>query len=612
MFARVVIDSPLAQLDHPFDYTIPDELADSVLVGTRVKVTLGRSKQLLDAFVVDIVEGSDFSSSAVPLTELVSAAPVLRPNIYRFAQAVSKRQASTVAEVLKHAIPNRSVSVEKLWLDNAPVIAPRTVAKPRLSTAICSIGSAENTWIKNLLNMANEKLATGYSVMAIVPDVRDLNLLRAAIPNTVRFVEYQSDLKPSVRYRNFLSCITNDPMLVIGTRSAIYAPLENLGLIFVLDEADSGHREQSSPYVQTRELALIRQQVESCSLHFESNSRSPEIQRLLNLKYLKDETKALRVPKITVLESESRIDSTAWATVRESVRKGPVLIQVARRGESSALFCATCSARASCSQCNGPLWTRVPETPECRWCSAINLHTKCAKCGGSKFRKGLAGSSRTLAQFGRLFPQIPLVEATAERRIERISSRPQIVVATPGAEPEAEGGYQAVIILDAAVHLSKDNLRSEEDAVRLWSKTIGKLSEDGSAVLVGNIGQLGRYLSHWEQAELAQAILRERTELRFPPATRICTLTGTSEAITAAERELRSLDDVECLGPVSVWTRSAVTEQRLIIRFSYARGPIVSDILKAVLLKVSAGSRQNSRGRNLRPLRIIMDDPEVL
>ena len=611
MFARVLIDSPLVQLDHLFDYSVPEELRGLVAPGTRVRVSLGRSRQLLEGFVVETANHSEYADAAVPLAELVSTAPVLRPNILKLAQQVSKRQACNLAEVIKFAIPNRSVAVEKDWLQNHDPAPGKTPKKARLTTSITPVGSAEETWIASLKEQAAAQLAAGFSVIAVVPDARDLNLLRQQLKDSLPCIELNSEQKPSIRYSNFLAAIGSSPKLIFGTRSAIYAPVENLGLIFVLDESDPAHREPSSPYTHTRELALIRQQVDNCSLHFESNSRSPEIQRLLNLGYLEDSSGSGRVPRISIIDSESRIDSVAWATVREALKSGPVLIQVARRGESATLKCSQCLAKARCQKCNGPIWQRSEGMPECRWCSAINLQFKCGECGNSKFRSGLPGSSHTLAKIGRLFPQVSLVEATIDKRVETITDRPQIVVATPGAEPTAASGYRAVVILDAQVTLAKDSLRAPEDTIRVWSKTIAKLGSSGEAVIVGNVGQFTESLSRWDQPAIAQQLLSERTELNFPPAKRICSLTGSPESIERAVQDVSALGVVEILGPVQVWSK-ATSEQRLILRFSYADGPRVAETLKSVLLKVSAGSRQNSRGRNLRPLKLIMDDPDVL
>ena len=79
--ARVAIDSPLPSLDRLFDYQVPDAFVNEVKIGCRVRVSFGRSKKLLDAFVVDLVEKSEFEGKLATIGELVSTFPVLQPNI---------------------------------------------------------------------------------------------------------------------------------------------------------------------------------------------------------------------------------------------------------------------------------------------------------------------------------------------------------------------------------------------------------------------------------------------------------------------------------------------------------------------------------------------------
>jgi primosomal protein N' (replication factor Y) len=117
-----------------------------------------------------------------------------------------------------------------------------------------------------------------------------------------------------------------------------------------------------------------------------------------------------------------------------------------------------------------------------------------------------------------MFPGVKIVESTADQRLQTVSAKAQVVVATPGAEPLAEGGYLAVVILDCDSQLSKDSLRATEDAVRIWSNALALMSSAGRAVLVGLGGKLGQQLALWSQQQLSIDELASRRELKFPPA----------------------------------------------------------------------------------------------
>ncbi|SKC50918.1 primosomal protein N' family DNA-binding protein [Okibacterium fritillariae] len=113
--ARVVIDSPLPQLDHLFDYAIPEKLRGSVVPGVRVKVPLRSANRVAAAYVVEVVETSDFGGALTPLDELVSDVPVLTPEVWSLARRLSERSAGGASDILRLAIPSRQVRVEKAW-----------------------------------------------------------------------------------------------------------------------------------------------------------------------------------------------------------------------------------------------------------------------------------------------------------------------------------------------------------------------------------------------------------------------------------------------------------------------------------------------------------------
>ena len=229
-------------------------------------------------------------------------------------------------------------------------------------------------------------------------------------------------------------------------------------------------------------------------------------------------------------------------------------------------------------------------------------------------KQGRAGSTRTASDFGRAFPGVQIIESTAEQKNVTIKRSHAIVIATPGAEPQVDGGYSAVVILDAARMLARDSLRAEEDAVRYWSNAIASLSETGTAVVVGLEGALAKKLQSWDQIGIAAAALAERRALRFPPAVRIASLSAEPALLADLSEELKLLPDIEILGPVPVLQTGREVESKLIIRFEYSRGAELSAALKGISMRLSAGqSRFNPKsGRAMRPIRIKMDDPEVI
>jgi primosomal protein N' (replication factor Y) len=193
-----------------------------------------------------------------------------------------------------------------------------------------------------------------------------------------------------------------------------------------------------------------------------------------------------------------------------------------------------------------------------------------------------------------------------------VQGKRKIVISTPGAEPDAQHGYSAVIILDAAQALNRDSLRASEEAVREWSNAIAKLAPSGRAVIVGIPNHLGQRLALWQQREIARDELETRRELNFPPHLRLGSIEGPVATIAALVEEI-SVEGVEFLGPISMRSKTGQEQQRLVMKYSYSAGAQLADALRAAQMKLTAGSTKTSaNGRVSRAIRLRMDDPEVI
>ena len=111
LIARVVVDVPLAHLDRPFDYAVPDELADDVRPGCRVRVRF--AGQLVDGYVLELAGSTEHGGKLAPLAKLVSGEPVLTPEVAALARSVADRWGGTMTDVLRLAIPPRRAAAEK-------------------------------------------------------------------------------------------------------------------------------------------------------------------------------------------------------------------------------------------------------------------------------------------------------------------------------------------------------------------------------------------------------------------------------------------------------------------------------------------------------------------
>uniref|UniRef100_UPI002616329C primosomal protein N' family DNA-binding protein n=1 Tax=Microbacterium sp. TaxID=51671 RepID=UPI002616329C len=549
--ARVQLDSPLPQLDRLFDYALPEELGD-VNAGVRVRVPLRTAGRVVDAYVVDVADEDDAERALSAVESVVSTVPVLPERLYALARRTADRAAGSVADILRLVIPKRQVRVEKAWREDpaAPVISDESAARADAIIdeydglcaalddrgrgaveAIPGLRSGVLRWTELLAASATRMLADGASTIIVVPDHRDLdrvhNTLETLLPADA-IVRYDSRQSNPDRYRSFLRTLEAAPCVVLGNRSAVYAPVE-AGLVAIWDDGDPLLGEPLAPYVHARDAALLRQEQEKSALLLAGHTRTADAERLVAHGWLKDIRATRRVlPRVvlsTPQEMEApgqRVHSSAFTAARTASEQGPVLVQVSRPGFAPSLVCADCRTPARCAPCGGPLGAKYRgAVPVCGWCGRSARTWSCPSCSSTQLRLASSGSERTADEFGRAFPGVRVIVADGAHPVDEVSDRPALVVATRGAEPIAEGGYRAVVLLDGPRMLQAPDLRVGESCLRWWSNAAALAAPGAPIHLVGVDGPVGRALATWNHAGYARAQLAERAPLHMPPSARV-------------------------------------------------------------------------------------------
>jgi primosomal protein N' (replication factor Y) (superfamily II helicase) len=275
----------------------------------------------------------------------------------------------------------------------------------------------------------------------------------------------------------------------------------------------------------------------------------------------------------------------AFSTVRVALDGGrPALISVPRRGYRPALSCDVCRTPARCPACQGPLAQETSEAGlECRWCATVQHDLACPECGAKRWRAVVIGNVRTAEELGRAFPGVSVVRSSGAAVVAEVPARPALVVATPGAEPVAEGGYGAVLLLDAWALLGRADLRAGETALRHWMDAAALATpgdQGGRVVLVGAAAELSpvQALVRWDPIGFARREAAARSELGFPPLSRMAALDGAPSDIDAFLAEARLPPDAELLGPVPLSPEA----ERMLVRVPRAEGAELATTLQMV------------------------------
>ncbi|BBN48883.1 hypothetical protein JPH1_33580 [Mycobacterium avium subsp. hominissuis] len=389
--ARVLPMLSVPHLDREFDYLVSAEQSDDAQPGVRVRVRFhGR---LVDGFLLERRHDTDHQGKLGWLDRVVSPEPVLTAEIRRLVDAVAARYAGTRPDVLRLAVPARHARVEREARAAAGIPMPAPVdpsgwegygrgaqflaalAESRAARAVWQALPGE-PWTDRFAEAAAQTVRAGRSVLAIVPDQRDLDALSHAVTTRIDaagVVALSAGLGPAARYRRWLAALRGSARVVIGTRSAVFAPLSDLGLVMVWADADDSLAEPRAPYPHAREVAMLRAHQARCAALIGGYARTAEAQALVRSGWAHDIVAArpvvrARTPRVIALDDTgyaderdpaartARIPSVALRAARSALQHGaPVLVQVPRRGYVPSLACARCRTIARCRHCTGPL-----------------------------------------------------------------------------------------------------------------------------------------------------------------------------------------------------------------------------------------------------------------
>nr|WP_309138527.1 primosomal protein N' [Nocardia cyriacigeorgica] len=438
-------------------------------------------------------------------------------------------------------------------------------------------------WAARLAELAAVMVASGRSAVLMVPDQRDLDRVLAECQRLVgdKAVGLSAGLGPAARYRRWLAVLRGTAQVVVGTRSAVFVPANDLGLIALWDDGDDTYAEPRAPYPHAREVAMLRAHETGAAFVAGGFARTAEIQAVVDSGWAHDlvaDRATLRsaAPRISApgdtdvaLERDPvaravRIPGAAFAAARAALKEGAaVLVQVPRRGYVPSLACGKCRTPARCRHCNGPLAlpenprrgghepSDIAHSPSCRWCGRTEAGFRCPACGSRALRAVVIGAARTAEELGRAFPGVPIRGSGGGSVIDTAEPGPQVIVATVGAEPVLPGGYGVALLLDGWALLGRADLRAAEDALRRWMTAAALVRAHGQVLVMAEPSiPTVQALIRWDPIGHARAEVDSRAEVGFPPAVRMAAVDGTAEAITELLAAATLPESADLLGPV--------------------------------------------------------------
>ena len=581
-FARVIVDVAPAHLDRPFDYRIPEGM--SVAVGQRVRVVFAGRRRM--AWVVGTAATSSAAEDKIRELSAVDGDLAWFDDddlaLYRW---VAQRYAGTVSDVLRHALPPRVAAVERegvgelpAWSTDAAPFAWDDYDTGRLLEDVADPQGAGAYWVRLLPgedagalvgDLVARCLAVGRTALILGADPGSDAPERALAVAGRHGVDLRGESQRR-RYRAFLRCRDGHARVAVGERSAIFAPLRDLGLIVVDDEANPAYKERRSPRHHARDVALARARMAGATCVLLGDVPSANLVGLLRNGHVRAVAGARaiqrdRAPRVDVVDlsdpkptaRRARFGDAAAATLRTTVAEaGAAVVLASRGGQGAALVCRGCGDRLACPVCTGSLSVaRADDSWRCPSCTWTGDAFACPRCGDDRFAPLAAGAGRLAAELRRSHPAADVV------RMEGFDApgparRPAIGVMTRGSvvsRPEWLGGGRAdvVVLPDADAMIRRPGFSAAEDALRLWF-AVARWTSHVVLQTRDPAHHAVQALVRWDPAGFWDREVERREELRLPPiATLIqlrCADTAAGAQVVAELRDALPRGD-EVLGP---------------------------------------------------------------
>jgi len=666
----------------PFDYRLPEELRAGVGVGSMLVVPFSGRKLL--GVVVGLADSSEVDEKKLlaPLRALDEGPPSLPAELVALAEWIAAEYCSTVPRALGLMLPahaTRRLSGRKrraVARPSHPPVGVRNACAPELTaeqlaalepiTAALTAGFAERLLLKGVtgsgkteiyLRAADTALAQGRGAIVLVPEI-------ALTPQIVsRFIERFGDtvavlhsrLTPGQRYAEWRRLRDGQARVCVGPRSAVFAPIEDLGLIVVDEEHDSSYKHEGDPRYDARDVAAERAQRGGAVLLMGSATPRPESVASLRACELRRRVDGRPLPKVDVLDMRGHAHAlhplTAQALAEVRAARGKAIVMLNRRGWSNFLSCRSCGWVWNCPECDVALVLhRAGGYVACHHCGHREpVPQRCSQCSSASVARHGAGTERLQHELAELlddgrFPIFRLdadvVGASKELDVATMARTHEPAGAPDGGVGELLRSFEAAdcgvligtqmvakghdfadvnlgVVLDADATLRFPDFRAEERTFALIAQLAGRAGRGSHGrVLVQTIAPEARSIQHAARHDSHGFIageLERRRALRYPPFSNlirvVCSAERSADARAAACAVRDSLLDglarghgarcsdgdrpagPQVLGPASLFRLRGRERSLLMVKVAERR-PAAHAIGEAV--RLTAGTRKHA------------------
>jgi primosomal protein N' (replication factor Y) len=575
-------------LSRPFSYEVGEE------VGKGAIVTVRFGRQRTRGIVAKLDDQPPEGIEAAPVEQVVGQVqPALVDLALWLAAYYGSTPARALALVAPHTPRRRALRPVPALLQSLPgeglpaELRPEQLhATERILSALDAgaggsfllYGPTGSGKTEVYLQVAAAALARGLGTILLVPEIslapQSVGRVRARFGERVAIIH--SGLSDAERRDERERIVSGAAPIVVGARSAVFAPLPRLGLVIVDEEHDASYKQDADPRYDARTVAVKRAMLENAVAVFGSATPRPESWAALERLELGERIGAA-LPPVQVVdlrrEAGYPLSAPLLEALRATLERGrKAILLLNRRGLSPALHCRACGATIRCGSCDVALVLHEGDRLICHHCGFSRPAPRaCPSCGSVELARLGAGTKKLETELAVAFPELELIRLDADS-----AAKPELTAAALrrfaaadcavllGTQMVAKGhhfaGVELAAVVDADTSLSLPDFRAEERTFQLLTQLAGRSGRDGPGrVIVQTFQPDARPVLHAARHDVRRFLAEElerREALGYPPFSHLVRLVvqgpDPSPVLRAAEELAAALRPADLLGPATL------------------------------------------------------------
>lgn len=408
LYAKVVLGLPI---DGPFDYLVPADLENKISVGIRVWVNFRNKKEV--AYVVGLSNKTKIKKIK-EVSAVIGQSPVLDKDMLQLAKRLAEYYCCSWGEAIETALPDE---IRKGKINGTVSIFPEPGSKKIETVPIFVQGQDRMPVYLREIKEAQARKRSAIILFSDIPEAEKAKKLFEEDLGREVFLAFRKqpkELEAWEKIRQAQYCV------VVGTRSSIFSPVNNLGLIIVDQEDDRVYKQEQVPHYHARQVALMRAQIQGAKVILASHSLSLESFYLAQKENLKrqiipskqayPQVKVIDARRLAYAQRKSKSlfsKFLADAIYAQLGEKGKILLVINRTGFATAAACHNCGVTLKCPRCNINLVFHFEEDKlKCHHCNfKMEVPKICPSCNTGYIKYSGIGTEKVESELARIFPQ---------------------------------------------------------------------------------------------------------------------------------------------------------------------------------------------------------------